>query len=305
MKVLVYGAGGVGGFFGGLLARAGEDVHFVARGAQFEALRRNGLRIRSALLGDIDVPRVSVFRSAVEAGGADVVLVCVKTHQTAAILGDLAAVVGAGTVVIPLQNGVDADEPLAARFGAARVIPAVVYVGATVEAPGVISHAAAGKIGLGVPPGGEAATLPAIQRLLARTGQTVYISNDIQRERWHKLMWNAAFNSVSATTLRGPADLLALPDTRALLLGIMREVLDVGRACGVDLRDEDIHGLIAWTERAAGLRTSTMVDRERGRPMEIDALVGVIVRKGRAAGIETPRSETVFALLKALDVSVV
>ena len=305
MTVLVYGAGGVGGFFGGLLAHAGEDVRFVARGSQFEALRRSGLIIRSTLRGDIVVPRVSVFTSAVDAGRADVILVCVKTHQTAAILDDLAAIVDADTVVIPLQNGVEGDEQLAERFGESRVIPAVVYVGATAEAPGVISHVAAGTIGLGAMPGGDAPALPRVRDLLARTGQSVYISRDIQRERWHKLMWNAAFNSVSALTQRGPADLLAMPDSRALLKNLMREVMDVARACGVDLRDEDIHEQIAWTERAAGLRTSTMVDRERGRTMEIEGLVGVIVRKGRSAGIETPRTDAVYALLKAVDASVV
>ena len=305
MRVLVYGAGGVGGFFGGLLARAGEDVHFVARGPHFEALRQSGLSIRSALLGDIVVPRVSVFRSAVEAGRADVVLVCVKTHQTAEILDDLAAVVGPETVVIPLQNGVEGDEQLAARFGSDRVIPAVVYVGATAEMPGVISHAAAGRIGLGTMPGGDATRLPRIRDLLARSGQPIYIARDIQRERWHKLMWNAAFNSVSALTQQGPADLLAIPDSRALLVSLMREVIEVARACGVDLREEDIHEQIAWTERAAGLRTSTMVDRERGRRMEIEGLVGVIVRKGRNAGVETPGTDAVYALLKAIDASVV
>ena len=114
-------------------------------------------------------------------------------------------------------------------------------------------------------------------------------------------MWNAAFNSVSAITGRVPAELLSQPDTRALVLGIMNEVLDVGRACGVDLRPEDIDKHIAWTEGATGLRTSTMVDRERGRTMESDGLIGVIVRKGREAGVPTPCSAVVYALLNAID----
>ena len=301
MRVLVYGAGGVGGFFGGLLARAGEDVRFVARGPHFEALHQSGLSIRSALLGDIVVPRVSVFRSAVEAGRADVVLVCVKTHQTAEILDDLAAVVDLDTVVIPLQNGVEGDEQLAARLGSDRVIPSVVYVGATAEMPGVISHAAAGKIGLGTMPGGDATRLPRIRDLLARSGQPIYIYRDIQRERWHKLMWNAAFNSVSAITEREPADLLSQPDTRGLIVSLMEEVLAVGRASGVDLRRGDIDEHISWTERSTGLRTSTMVDRERGRQMESDGLIGVVARKGRQSGVATPSCGAVYALLQALD----
>ena len=301
MKILVYGAGGVGGFFGGLLARAGEDVHFIARGAHLDALRRDGLTIRSHVLGDIRVPRVSAAAHAGDVGRVELALVCVKTHQMPDILDDLAMAIGPDTLIVPLQNGVEADEQLAARFNAARVVPAVVYVGATVEEPGVISHVAAGKIGIGATRDVDPATVAGVRDVLAQTGQPVYISNDIQRERWHKLMWNAAFNPVSAITQRGPADLLAIPETRALLLAIMGEVLDVGRACGIDLRDEDIAEQIAWTEKASGLRTSTMVDRERGRPMESDALIGVVVRKGKDSGVPTPRSETVYALLKAID----
>jgi 2-dehydropantoate 2-reductase len=114
------------------------------------------------------------------------------------------------------------------------------------------------------------------------------------------LMWNASFNTVSAVTLRTPAELLALPETRALLIAIMSEVVAVARAQGLDLRRSDVDEHIAWTERASGIRTSTMVDRERGRAMEADALIGVIVRKGREASVATPASETMYALMKSI-----
>ena len=140
-----------------------------------------------------------------------------------------------------------------------------------------------------------------MREVLAATGQQVQVSPDIQRERWRKLMWNASFNTVSAVTLRTPAELLALPETRALIVRIMSEVADVARALGIDLRQSDIDEHLAWTERASGMRTSTMVDRERGRTMEADALIGVIVRKGGVAGVETPASEALLALMKAMD----
>ena len=302
MRVLVYGAGAVGGFFGGLLAHAGEDVHFVARGAQLEALRTSGLVIDSRLRGRIAIPAVSVSVSATASGPAGLILVCVKTQQLTAILDDLSAAVAGQTVLIPLQNGVEADELLAARFRESAVLPAVVYVGATLDTPGTISHVASGTIGIGARQERDNAVLPAVRDLLARTGQPIHISKDIQRERWHKLMWNAAFNSVSAITGRVPAELVSRPETRALVLAIMKEVVAVGRAGGVDLRQEDVDQHLAWTQGAAGLRTSTMVDRERGRPMESDGLVGVIVRKGREVGVPTPCSAVVYALLKAVDV---
>jgi len=303
MKILVYGAGAVGGFFGGLLAHAGADVRFVARGAQLEALRTSGLTIDSRLRGTITVPAVSASDSARSAGPMDLILVCVKTQQLPGIMDDLAWAISDHTVIVPLQNGVEADDHLATRFPQAMVLPAVVYVGATLEQPGVVSHVAAGTIGIGARRRSDMDVLPAIREALARSGQPVHVSDDIQRERWHKLMWNAAFNSVSAITERVPADLVARPDTRGLVLAIMNEVLDVGRAHDVDLRAEDIDKHIAWTESATGLRTSTMVDRERGRAMESDGLIGVIVRKGREVSVPTPCSAVVYALLNAIDVS--
>jgi len=301
VRILVYGAGGVGAFFGGLLARAGHDVHFVARGAHLEALRSRGLRITSNLIGDVEVPRVSVYPCAADSGPADLVLVCVKTHQTDSILDDLAAVVGDDTVVIPLQNGVESDEQLVARFGRGRVLPAAVYVGATIDEPGVVSHQAPARISMGARQGFDEQRLAIIYETLASTGQVVQISPDIQRERWRKLMWNASFNTVSAVTLRTPAELLALLETRALLTAIMREVVAVAQAQGIDLQRSDVDEHIAWTERASGMRTSTMVDRERGRTMEADALIGVIVRKGSEAGVRTPASAALYALMKAID----
>jgi 2-dehydropantoate 2-reductase len=301
VRILVYGAGGVGAFFGTLLAQAGRDVHFIARGTQLEAMKARGLTIKSTLLGEISVPTLSVFSSAAAAGTADVVLVCVKTHQTDAILDDLGAAVAAHTVLIALQNGVESDDQLAARFGRHRVVPAAVYVGAIVDEPGVVTHSAPARISIGARQGFDEQRLAEVHELLAATGQPVQISPDIQRERWRKLMWNASFNTVSAITLRTPAELLALAETRALLVRIMREVVDVARALGIDLNESDVDQHLAWTERATGIRTSTMVDRERGRVMEADALIGVIVRRGRDTGIETPASETLYALMKSMD----
>jgi 2-dehydropantoate 2-reductase len=301
VRVLVYGAGAVGGFFGGLLARAGEDVHFVARGAQLQALRDRGLTIDSSELGRISIQPVSTFTTAAAAGGADLVLVCVKTQQLPGILEDLGAAVGPQTVIVPLQNGVEADEHIRARFPGTAVLAAVVYVGATVDEPGVVTHVAAGTIGLGASRVEDAGLLAVARETLAKTGQPVHISNDIQRERWSKLMWNAAFNSVSAVTGRVPADLLAEPAVRSLIVDIMGEVLAVGRAHGVDVRPEDVDKHIEWTKKAAGLRTSTMVDRERGREMESDGLLGVVVRKGQAVGVPTPCCASVYALLTAID----
>lgn len=301
MNILVYGAGGVGAFFGALLARAGQQVHFVARGAQLEAMRRNGLSIRSALIGDVHIAPVLVSDRASATSAIDLALVCVKTYQTEGILDDLATAVTDSTIIVTLQNGVESDEVVASRFGRHRVVPAAVYVGATIDEPAVVTHAAPARMSIGAREGFDAARLEALRDVLASSGQPVQISSDIQHERWRKLMWNASFNTVSAMTMRTPGELLAMPETRALLRRIMQEVVDVARASGIGLTDSDVDTHIAWTERASGMRTSTMVDRSRGRTMEADALVGVIVRKGRRAGVPTPACEALYALMVGIE----
>jgi len=300
-SILVYGAGGVGAFFGALLVRAGSAVRFVVRPSQVDALRSRGIHIRSSLIGDVAVSTPDVYSTAAEAGAADLVLVCVKAHQTHDILDDLAAAVGPETLLVTLQNGVESDEVLAARFGPGRVVPAAVYVGATLEGPGVVAHAAPARISIGARPGITGVQIEWVQQILSMSGQPVQISEDIQRERWRKLAWNASFNSVSAVTMRQPGELLAMPPARSLLRAIMEEVVRVARARGIDLRESDIDDHLTWTERAPAMKTSTMVDRERGRPMEADALVGVVVRKGLEAGVSTPFCQALYALMVACD----
>lgn len=300
MRIAVFGAGGVGAFFGGLLVRGGADVHFVARGAQLEALRGNGILIRSLRLGDIRIQPVHAESDARRIGPCDLVLICVKAHQTPQILDDITSLVDRATTLVTLQNGVESDEPLAARFGSPSVIPGVVYVGATLDEPGVVSHVAAGTIAIGVRADGDPSRLPVVADALARSGQPIKIVDDIQAERWLKLLWNASFNPVSAITQRTPRDLASVPATRQLLVELMGEVIAVAQAQGIPLDRTAIDQQLAWTDRAPAIRTSMMVDRSRGRGMEIDALVGVVVRKGAALGVPTPFSQAMLALLEAV-----
>jgi 2-dehydropantoate 2-reductase len=301
MKIAIYGAGGVGAFFGGLLVRGGADVHLIARGAQLEALRTSGLLIKSLRLGDIRIAPVQADADPARIGVCDLVLICVKAHQTPLILEPLQSLVGRETTLVTLQNGVESDDVLAARFGRERVLPGVVYVGATLERPGVISHVAAGTIAIGVRDGSDAARLPAVAAALGLSGQPVKIVEDIQRERWLKLLWNASFNPLSAITERTPRDLVAVPSMRQLLVDVMREVIAVAAAQGIALSESAIEEQLAWTERAPAIRTSMMVDRQHGRAMEADALVGVVVRRGREHAVPTPLSQAMLALLEAVE----
>ena len=300
MTIIVYGAGAVGAFFGGMLARCRQDVQFVARGPQLEAVQTRGIRIESTILGRLHVPPQRAAPAAAYLDKADLILLCVKAHQTSAILDDVAEAIRDTTIIVPLQNGVESDEVLAARFGG-RVATAVVYVGATLEQPGVVSHVAPGAIILGARFGFDPARLPAVRDVLATSRQRVTISRDILRDRWYKLIWNAGFNTVSAVANKTPAQILAQPELRALVIGVMREVVAVANAQGITLCEGDIREQMAWTNGAAAITTSMLVDRARGRSMEVDALIGVVVRKGRELGVATPLSGALHALLVAAD----
>jgi 2-dehydropantoate 2-reductase len=301
MKIVVYGAGAVGAFFGGMLARYGQEVQFVARDAHLDALRTRGVVIDSTLMGRLQIPPVPAAATAAHLERGELILVCVKAYQTDGILDDLEHAVRDSTIIVPLQNGVESDEVLAERFGRERVATAVVYVGATLEEPGVVRHVARGSIVLGARLGFDPSRLPAVRDVLGITGQKVSITSDIHYERWYKLIWNAGFNTVSAITGRRPADLLVRPELRTLVIGIMREVVAVANAQGIMLRDVDVDDHIKWTEGAALLRTSMMVDRARGRPMETEALIGVVARKGRELRVPTPLSAAIYGLLTSID----
>lgn len=300
MKVVVCGAGAVGSFWGGLLMRAGHDVRFIARGAQLAALQTQGLRILSHVLGDVTINPVRAVAAAAGGEPADLVLLSVKTHQTTSVLDDLSAVVGPRTVVIPLQNGVEADDLLRARWGGDRVLSAVVYVGASVEAPGVVRHAARGLLLVGNPYGVPDERFAEVLDALAAPGLSVRAVDDIHRERWCKLMWNTSFNAISALTFQTTRPLLDESAARALIEACMREVAAVGRARGVNITDADVDKSLAETEKLTPIRTSMLEDREHGRQMEVEGLVGVVVRCGEEVGVATPVTSTLYGLLKGM-----
>jgi 2-dehydropantoate 2-reductase len=164
-----------------------------------------------------------------------------------------------------------------------------------------VRHVAAGTLVIGDRGSVGPDRIARVRDVLASTGLPVRITPDIERQRWHKLAWNASFNAISALTLRSSQDLLATPAARDLLIGVMREVVTVANARGVALGETDIEQLVAATDKAAPIRTSMLVDRERGRQLETDALVGVIVRKGRELGVPTPITSVLYALLTAIS----
>jgi 2-dehydropantoate 2-reductase len=298
MRIAVMGSGGVGGYFGGRLAQAGEDVTFIARGAHLETLRTGGLTVQSRVTGDFH-RAVSVTDDPSAIGPVDLVLLCVKTYDLDAAATRLAPLVGPDTMVLPLQNGIEASERLARVLGPAPVLGGVAYVIATRVSPGVIVHLGLSRIVLGEYPSGTSARAERVRDVLQRAGVTAELHPDIRVPLWEKLVVLAASGGAMAMTRLPIGPIRDCPETSALLRAVIDEAVAVGRSLGIPLPADcvDRH----WTvlqglDRSA--RGSMSHDILAGRRLEVEALNGAVVRLGRQAGVATPLNSAVYAALK-------
>jgi 2-dehydropantoate 2-reductase len=301
MRVAVLGAGAVGCYYGGLLARAGTPVTLVGRPAHVEAIRRDGLSIEWA--DRRETIRVGASTDAAAVKDADVVLVCVKSPDTDAAARSLAPHLRADTVVASLQNGVDNAERLRAVLPQ-PVLAAVVYVGAYMEGPGVVRHTGRGDLVLGA--SRADATRPEVARGLARVaamfeaaGVGCPVSDDIDAALWTKLAINCAFNAISALGRARYGRMARDPRIRALMEGTVRESVAVARAGGVALDERRLVDAV-WgvADALAQQYSSTAQDILRGKPTEIDSLNGFVAARGDALGVDVPINRTLFALVK-------
>jgi 2-dehydropantoate 2-reductase len=288
LRTLILGSGAVGGFFGGRLAQAGEAVVFVARGRTFEALRRDGLRIESAG-GVARLQPISAVEQPRDAGRCDVVLVCVKSPQTAAAVELLRPIVDAATIVLSLQNGVENEAQLASGLGLPPLLGAIAHIGAEMTAPGVVRHDSGGRIVFGEADGTRSARVARLVELFTRAAIDHRVSGNIAVMLWDKLAWNAPFNSLSALTRLTVGELLADAAHRATLRAAMLEVVAVARAGGVGLEAARVDDILEHSAHAlAPLRTSMLQDVERGRSLEREALTGAVLRAAARAGVAVP-----------------
>jgi 2-dehydropantoate 2-reductase len=318
VKIAVVGAGAIGGYVGGWLAAAGEDVTFIARGANLQAIRSNGMRVVGED-GTETVARAHVYDKTADAGPQDVVVLAVKAHQVAAIAADLAALCHAETAIVTMQNGIpwwyfhkhggvhegtpvrsaDPDGSIARLIDANRVIGSVVYPAATLEAPGVVHVVEGRRFTLGEPDGSTSARAQAISAAFTRAGFKAPVIGDIRSEIWLKLWGNLSFNPISALAHSTLLGLLTFPLTRQLSIDMMREAEAVANKLGVTFR-VGIDKRIAGAEKVGEHKTSMLQDVEAGRAMEIEALVGAVVELGRLTETPTPHIDAVYALVSLL-----
>jgi 2-dehydropantoate 2-reductase len=299
MRIAMMGSGGVGGFFGGRLAHAGYDVSFVARGAHLAAMRERGLTIENAIQGDIHVPRVRVTDDPASLGTVDLVILSVKLWDTQAAARAVKPIVGPGTAVLSLQNGVIKDDILRGEFEPAAVMGGVGYVATHIARPGVIHQTGTmQRIVVGEYDGRPSERARFLHEALLKAGVAAELSADVRRSIWEKYVFLVGL-SATTTTMRSPiGPIRENPQTRAFLHDLMREVVAVGRALGVALPEDYADARLAFADGVPADMTSSMHhDLERGNRLEVDWLSGGVVALGRKVGVATPANRAVCDIL--------
>lgn len=298
MKIAVMGCGGIGGYFGGLLAQAGEDVTFIARGAHLDAIRKNGLQVKS-VAGDFHI-RAKATDDPRTVRGVDLVLFCVKGYDTDTAGLQIRPLVGPQTVVLCLLNGVDNEERLAAILGEEHVLTGVVHILSTISAPGVISQTAGPRsLKFGERDGLVTPRVDQILAVLKSAGINAEFSPRIQVDLWEKFLFICAQGGVTALARLSIGEILACPETAALYRGVMEEVAAVGRARGVPLPPDVVDRAMAFARGLQpGMRSSLAHDLGQGNRLEVEMLSGTVVRYGREAGVPTPLNFAIYACLK-------
>ncbi len=297
MRVLVAGAGGVGGYFGAKLARAGTSVTMLARGAHLDAIRRDGLRVRSVIEGEY-VVRVEAA-DAVGSTPADAVLLCVKSFDTESAVTAIRPAVGPDTAVLSLQNGVDNEEKIDALLGAGHALGGAAYVFATIEAPGVIVHRFAGRIVFGEMDGRPRPRATRLHDAFAAAGVPVELSADVRRALWEKYLLISAQAGMTSLTRCPTGVLRETPETWAMYRRIVEELSAVAGAAGVTLAPDVVESIM---KQAAGIGADTYSslhhDLVTGKRLELEALHGHAVRLGERLRVPVPTIFAVYAALK-------
>ena len=301
MKILVVGAGGVGGYYGALLARAGHDVTFVARGDHGRAMRERGLIVE--LPDGTITARAPVLEDVGGAAGlgADVAIVAVKADDLKGVAAGVGNALGETGVAIPLLNGLDSEEELAAVIGRTRVVGGIAQIAARKGAPGVVHVDAPARIVLAPL---EAAQLPLVESIAAtfeRAGFPCDVKADLARVLWSKLLWNAPFNAICALTRKSAGEVLEIPELEAIVRAAMLELVAVANAEGVRLDAALVEATLAATRtKFASSRPSMLQDVLAGRRTEARVLQGAVVRRGVARGVATPVLSMLYALMLGL-----
>lgn len=303
MRIAVIGAGGVGGYFGARLAAAGEDVAFIARGAHLAAMRRDGLRIDSAL-GDFTLKPVKAATDPAELGSEpfDLVVIAVKLWSTEEAIATARKLAGPRTMVVSFQNGVGAIDAVTRAFGKERTLGGVVHIATAIGAPGVIKHTGQmERFTLGEPAGGISARVSALVETAKRARLNAIASDDILRAIWEKFIFLATFSGVATLSRLPKSAIFADTDLRRVYADALAEAVAVARASGIKLPADYEDTVMRFSEGLPDtMKPSLLHDLERGNRLEVEFLSGAVARIGAERGVATPVHRTIYAALKPL-----
>jgi len=303
VRFAVIGVGGVGGYFGARLAEAGHDVTFVARGAHRAAIAESGLHVKS-LAGDVSIRPAVVTEDTRSVGVVDCVVLAVKTWQVTEAARSAAPLVGPGTLVLPLQNGVEAPDQVAAVLGREHTLGGVAKIISFVAGPGRIEHAgAAPALVIGELDGRHTERVEAVCRAFdGAKGTSVTLSSDIQLALWEKFMFITSWAGVGAVTRAPMGVVRTLPETRRLIEGALLEIERVAQARGIRLAPGAARAIMDFVDSVPADGTASLQrDIAAGRPSELNDLTGAVVRLGARAGVPTPINDFILGALSPLE----
>ncbi|MBN8936913.1 MAG: 2-dehydropantoate 2-reductase [Rhizobiales bacterium] len=299
MRIAAMAAGAVGAYFGGRMAQAGHDVALIARRANLEALRKNGLTIES-VHGDVHLKNVNATSDPKDVGPVDIVLFAVKLWDTEAAAELAKPLVGPDTRVITLQNGVDSYERVSGILGKDQTVGGTAYIASVLGGPGVVRHTSKfATLRCGRIDGKPDAKLAAFAEAAKAANVDVQLQDDMNRERWQKFIFLSSLAGANCMTRQPLGKILADPDTRAFYRKLMTECLAVGQKSGAKVPDDWIDDRMTFSENAPpGMKASMFHDLEAGNRLELDWLTGKVVSLGKELGVPTPASEAVYAAVK-------
>jgi 2-dehydropantoate 2-reductase len=299
MRIAIMGTGGVVGYYGGLLSQKGQEVIFIARGAHLQALREKGLRVKS-VHGDFLVSPAKATDDPTEVGPVDLILFTTKTYHTDIAAQAIKPMVGKETVVVPLQNGIDAAERIGAYVGSEHLVGGVTWLSAAIEAPGVIGqYSQFHRVVLGEFNGMMTARLKTIYETLQATGIAVELSDDILKVLWTKFVFISSLSAFGSLTRVSIGEYRHVPETRDVLTEALGEVTAVAQARGVKLERDLVDKTLEFIDNnAPDMKTSMQRDVEAGRPSELESMIGVVPRLSRQTGVSTPVMRLAYAVLK-------
>ncbi|RZL86183.1 MAG: 2-dehydropantoate 2-reductase [Variovorax sp.] len=319
MKIAVIGAGAIGGLVGAKLALAGEDVTFIVRGANLDAIATNGIKLIAADGEEQVARKVKATDRYDQAGPQDIVILAMKAHQVEAVANEVPKLFGPDTVVVTMQNGipywyfqkhggpfegttvksVDPHGVVGARIPADRVIGCVVYPASELVAPGVVKHIEGDRFPVGELDGASSERVNRVAACFTEAGFKAPVLDNIRAEIWLKLWGNLTFNPISSLSHSTLVDICQYPPSRDLAAAMMREAQAVAHKLGIEFR-VTLEKRIAGAEKVGKHKTSMLQDVEAGRAPEIDALVGAVVELARLTDTSTPHIDTVYSLVKLL-----